>query len=68
MAIPETRWKSITPSAYAGEQDALNYVRERLVPRVLIGEMLDRRLADERAMENVMNQPVTAVMDSKADR
>jgi hypothetical protein len=30
MALSNARWKSITPSAYAWEQDALNFIRERL--------------------------------------
>lgn len=30
MPLSDTRWKSITPSAYAWEQDALNFVREGL--------------------------------------
>lgn len=30
MAMPDSRWKSIAPSAYQWEQDALNFVRERL--------------------------------------
>lgn len=30
MGLSDARWKSITPSSYSWEQDALNYVRERL--------------------------------------
>ncbi|HEX7678403.1 MAG TPA: protein kinase, partial [Thermoanaerobaculia bacterium] len=30
MPLSDQRWKSITPSAYSWEQDALTYIRERL--------------------------------------